>query len=147
MNSGSAFSGPRGLERLEALMHSACAARVTRRGTQEYVLGWLYGLADAGALDENTLSTAQRRLVAILDKPWKTVKFVPAVELYDYPNEATCRVEGLSTAELDGAIMAGGPFYESRVTRIYQLAQNPEHERHFLAKHYLFLSRAKLASP
>lgn len=65
--------------------------------------------------------------------------------LYDYPDDSFSRVEGKSLLELENEIMAGGPFPESRVSRIYMLADDQKSPLHFVAKYFLYLSyeRAK----
>lgn len=65
--------------------------------------------------------------------------------LYDYPDSSYSRVEGKSLLELELEIMAGGPFEESRIERVYTLAEDEKHPLHFIAKYYLFLNyeRAK----
>lgn len=136
------FDGASGLARLHALMQAVIEVRGNREGTQEYLLGWLYGLADSGVLSADDLFTMQQRI--------GTQKFMQpseeVVELYEYPGAAHRRVEGKDTFTLEKEIMAGGPFEDSRISRIHRLACDEGHELHFVAKHYLFLTRARSAS-
>ena len=136
------YEGAAGLERLKGLIRVLFEARGKLAGTQEFVLGWLYGLADAGAVDEDALFFSQQFIAKreYADTPNK------AVELYAYPNERFRRVEGKSLSELEREIMVGGPFEDSRIGRTYLLAGDAGHDLHFVARHYLFLTRARNAS-
>ena len=42
--------------------------------------------------------------------------------------------------------MFNRPHHDSRVGRIYRLAADESHSLHYVTKHWLFLSRAELAS-
>lgn len=63
--------------------------------------------------------------------------------LYDYPDNSFSRAEGKNLLALEEEIMTGGPFPESRIERIYVLAQDKKHPLHFIAKYYLYLSQER----
>lgn len=136
------FDGMDGLARLKALIAAAFDARCGARGTQEFLLGWLYGLAAADAIDENTVFSAQQ---FIGGRDFKEVAG-QSIEMYLYPSETYQRVEDKSRFALEEEIIAGGPHGVSRVEKMYTLAADESHPLHYVAKHYLFLSRASLAS-
>lgn len=136
------FEGSNGQERLYAQMRAVFAARGRGAGTQEFLLGWLYGLADAGALDADAVFMAQQ----FISHRQHEQAAERTVEMYAYPGDAWLRVEGKSLADLENEIMAGGPFPESRSERINVLARDDQHALHYLARHYVFLSRARSAS-
>lgn len=60
--------------------------------------------------------------------------------LYDYPDASYSRPDGKSLFELEEEIMAGGPHQESRIGRIYKIAEDKKSPLHFIAVHYLNLS-------
>lgn len=136
------FDGRDGLTRLKALIAAVFDVRGGAQGTQEFLLGWVYGLAAAGAIDENTVFDAQQFIGR-----WDFNEVAgKSIDLYLYPNETFQRVEGKSMFVLEEEIIAGGPPDASRVEKIYTLAADEAHSLHYVAKHYLFLSRATLAS-
>jgi hypothetical protein len=63
--------------------------------------------------------------------------------VYDYPDSRYSRVEGKSLRSLEEELMAGGPFPDSRSSRIRRLAEDSEHLLHFVAKYYLFLAHER----
>lgn len=126
------------LERLQALMCAAFAVRKGHAGTHDFFFGWLYGLAEADALDPATLLAAQQFVARR-----GYAQSAGATLLYGYPSPSAVRVEGKSLFELEQAIRAGGPHREVHVRRIHTLAQDSAHALHFVARHYLFLSRAR----
>jgi len=136
------FEGMVGKQRLKALIAAVWTVRKGMDGTQEYLLGWVGGLVDGNAIDDDIAFTARR---FILDGG-SDVAVQDPVPLYLYPNATYQRVEGKSMLGLEEEIMAGGPHAESRVSRIYALSADESHPLHYVAKHYMYLSRAKLAS-
>ncbi|MCA8228322.1 hypothetical protein [Burkholderia vietnamiensis] len=136
------YEGDVGRKRLKAMIRAVYIVRGKAQGTQEFLLGWVYGLVDAGALNEDGRFAAQQYIVHRGFEDGES----SAVDLYVYPNDSYRRVEGKSLYDLEREIMEGGPFQESRDGRIFSLAGDPEHVLHFIAKHFLFLSRAQLAS-
>lgn len=134
--------------RLEALIRAAADARKGptsyHKGTQEYLLGFVYGLANTGSIDENMVFKAQQFIASKgYAQPAKEV-----VSLYDYPSSAYTQVEGRTSYELEQIILAGGPFKasQSRVQLIHNIAMDSAHKLHYVAAHYLFLMRANMAS-
>lgn len=136
------FAGSEGMLRLKGFIAAIVEVRGTGPGTQEFLLGWVYGLADAGVIDDNAVFAAQQ---FIAHRVGKDLPLEP-IALYLYPSATYQRVEGKGLRVLEEEIMAGGPHAESRVQRIYQLAGDETQALHYVAKHYLFLSRAKHAS-
>jgi len=61
--------------------------------------------------------------------------------LYDYPDDSYSRVEGKSRLQLENEFMAGGPHQNSRISRMFILADDKQHPLHFVVRRYMYLSR------
>lgn len=136
------FEGKDGEKRLKGMIAAIFNIRKGATGTQEYALGWITGLLEASAINEDAHYIAQQFIAEGGQMP----EDQNSVLLYMYPDDVYSRVEGKAKIDLEREILDGGPHGESRVSKIYCLASDESHELHFVAKHFLFLSRASNAS-
>ncbi|HEY0821736.1 MAG TPA: hypothetical protein VGD46_23375 [Rhizobacter sp.] len=142
----SPYDGPDGLARMKAHMRAAFAERALSARdarAEEYFRGWLHGLADGGGADDATLMAATQ---FVYNRGYEQPDAEP-VELYPYPDDSFSRVEGKSRGTLEEELLVGGPYPYGRVSRIYDVAGNPQHPLYFVARHYLFLTRARAPTP